>query len=71
MKQVIEALPDSMLDLTSGRITSVRLSLCASGMELLFFDALPRAKLHGLNFSASERPSVIVDGKKKPVAGVF
>lgn len=64
-------MPHSTMDLASASGEGVRLLACASGMELLFFTALPRAKLHGLNFSASERPSVILGGRKQPVMDVF
>ncbi|VVC01060.1 Uncharacterised protein [uncultured archaeon] len=64
-------LPHSTMDLASASGEGVRLLACASGMELLFFTALPRVKMHGLKFSASENPSVILGGRKQPVMGVF
>jgi len=64
-------LPPSTLDLTSGREGGVRLCPSSKGMELVFFTALPRVKMHGLHFSAREAPSVIIGGRKQPVEGVF
>ena len=60
-----------MLDLESGRESGVQLKTRARGVELCFFEALPRAKLRGLNYSVSESPSVVVGGRKQPVVGVY
>ena len=71
MESEKKPLPPSTLELTSGREGGVRLSQSSKGMELLFFTALPRVKMHGLNFSARETPSVVIGGRKQPVEDVY
>ncbi len=69
MKKDEKTPPESMLDAPSAA-AEAKLSVRGGRAEVRFMPPVWRVRLHGHTFSASEKPAVIVDGKKRHVLDI-